>query len=42
MRPAGGGRPSPQKNIDDLSNKRENTAVRPLSVEAVEFSLGPG
>ena len=42
MRPAGEGRPLPQKNIDDLTIKRENAAVRPLSVEAAEFSLGPG
>ena len=42
MRPAGGGRPLPQKDIDDLMNKRENAAVRPLPVEAAVFSLGPG
>ena len=42
MLPAGGGRPLPQNNIDDLTNKRENAAVRPLSVEAAELSLGPG
>ena len=42
MQPAGEGRPLPQNNIDDLTIKRENAAVRPLSVEAVEFSLGTG
>ena len=42
MRPAGGGRPLQQKNIDDLTNRRENAAGRPLSVEAAVFSLGPG
>ena len=41
IRPAGEGMPLPQKTIVDLTNKRENAAVRPLSVEAVEFSLRP-
>ena len=42
MRPAGGSRPFPQRKINDLMDERENTAVRPLSVEAEEFSLGTG
>ena len=42
MRPAEEGRPLPQKHIDDLTIKRENAAVRPLSVEAAEFSLRSG
>ena len=42
MRPAGEGRLLLQQNIDDLTIKREKAAVRPLSVEAAEFSLGPG
>ena len=43
MRPAGAGRSSPQKPVVDLSDVRGNAAVRPLSVEAAEFSpaLGP-
>ena len=32
MRPAGGSRPFPQRKINDLTDERENTAVRPLSV----------
>ena len=32
----------PQSKIMDLTDKRENAAVRPLSVEAEEFSLGTG
>ena len=42
MRPAGRSRPFPQRKIKDLTDKRENAAVRPLSVEAEEFSLGTG
>ena len=42
MRPAGRSRPIPQSKIKDLTDKRENAAVRPLSVEAEEFSLGTG
>ena len=42
MRPAGGSRPFPQRKINDLTDERDNTAVRPLSVEAEEFSLGTG
>ena len=42
MRPAGGSRPFPQGQINDLTDEREKTAVRPLSVEAEEFSLGTG
>ena len=42
MLPAGGSRPFPQRKINDLTDERENTAVRPLSVEAEEFSLGTG
>ena len=42
MRPAGEGRPLPQKTIVDLTKEREYAAVRPLSVEAAEFSLRPG
>ena len=41
-RPAGGSRPFPQREIKDLMDERENAAVRPLSVEAEEFSLGTG
>ena len=43
MRPAGAGRPAPQKPIVDLSEERGNAAARPLSVGAAEFSpaLGP-
>ena len=40
MQPAGGSRP--QRKINDLTDERENTAVRPLSVEAEEFYLGTG
>ena len=39
-RPAGGSRPFPQRKINDPTDEKENTAVRPLSVEAEEFSLG--
>ena len=42
MRPAGGNRPFLQRKINDLTDERENAAVRPLSVEAEEFSLGTG
>ena len=42
MRPAGEGRPLPQKTIVDLTKERENAAVRPISVEVAEFSLRPG
>ena len=42
MRPAGAGRPSPQKPIVDLTKERENAAARHLSVGAAEFSPGPG
>ena len=42
MRPAGGSRSFLQRKINDLTDERENTAVRPLSVEAEEFSLGTG
>ena len=45
MRPAGAGRPSPQKPIVDLSEERGNAAARPLSVGAAKFfpllDLGP-
>ena len=43
MRPAGAGRPSPQKPIVDLLEARGKAAARPLSVGAAEFSpaLGP-
>ena len=43
MRPAGAGRPSPQKPIVGISEERGNAAARPLSVGAAEFSptLGP-
>ena len=34
MRPAEGSRPFPQRKMNDLTDERENTAVRPLSVEA--------
>ena len=30
------------REVKDMTDKRENTAVRPLSVEAEEFSLGTG
>ena len=39
MRPAGGSRPFPQKVRNELTDERGNTEVRPLSVEAEEFSL---
>ena len=42
MRPAGEGRPLPQQTIVALTKEREKAAVRPLSVEAAEFSLRPG
>ena len=42
MRPSGRSRPFPQRKIKDLMDERENAAVRPLSVEAEEFSLGTG
>ena len=42
MWPAGEGRPLPQQTIVDLTKERENAAVRPLLVEAAEFSLRPG
>ena len=42
MWPAGEGRPLPQQTIVDLTKEGENAAVRPLSVEAAEFSLRPG
>ena len=42
IRPAGAGRPLPQKTIVDLTKERENAAVRSLSVGAAEFSLRPG
>ena len=41
MRPTGRSRLFPQSKIN-LTDKRENAAVRPLSVEAEEFSLGTG
>ena len=34
MRPAGGSRPFPQRKINDLTDEREKTEVRPISVEA--------
>ena len=37
MRPAGAGRSSPPKPVVDLSDVRENSVGRPLSVEAPEF-----
>ena len=42
MRPAGGSRPFPQRKINDLTDDKEHTTVRPLSVESEEFSLGTG
>ena len=42
MWPAGEGRPLLQKTIVDLTKERENAAVRPISVEVVEFSLRHG
>ena len=42
MRPAGGSRPFPQRANNELTDEGGNTAVRPLSVEAEEFSLGSG
>ena len=43
MRPAGAGRPAPQKPIVDLSVERWNAATRPLLVGEPEFypALGP-
>ena len=40
MRPAGGGRPFPQRVKNELTDEGGNNEVRPLSVEAEEFSLG--
>ena len=42
MRPAGGSRPFPQRVKNELTDEGGNTEVRPLSVEAEEFSLGTG
>ena len=42
MRPAGGSRPFPKRVNNELTDEEGNTAVRPLSVEAEEFSLGSG
>ena len=42
MRPAGGSRPFPQRVKNELTDEGGYTAVRPLSVEAEEFSLGSG
>ena len=42
MRPAGGSRPFPQRVKNELTDEGENTEVRPLSVEAEEFSLRTG
>ena len=42
MRPAGAGRPSPQKPIVDLSEVRGNAAARLLSVGVAEFSPALG
>ena len=42
MRPAGAGRPAPQKPIVDRSEERGIAAVRPLSVGAAEFAPALG
>ena len=42
MRLAGGSRPFPKRVNNELTDEEGNTAVRPLSVEAEEFSLGSG
>ena len=42
MRPAGGNRPFPRRVKNELTDEEGNTVVRPLSVEAEEFSLGSG
>ena len=42
MRPAGGSGPFPQRVKNELTDEGGNTEVRPLSVEAEEFSLGTG
>ena len=42
MQPTGEGRPLPQQTIVALTKEGDNADVRPLSVEAAEFSLRPG
>ena len=42
MRPAGGIMPFPQRVKNELTDEGGNTNVRPISVEAEEFSLGTG